>query len=79
MTLTMTRKLSIFQASVGKVKDYHAAALATAWEQKFDIMLIQEPHFYKDIQPPSPVTNSGFNTYTPITSYEEGNPDVSLM
>lgn len=73
----MTRKLTIFQANVRKTQGYHDTALATAWERKFDIVLIQEPFFNgKDSETPRPRTNPGFIAFTPIDTYEEGLPDV---
>lgn len=74
--LTMTRKLTIFQANVGKWKAPHYTALATAWERKFDIALIQEPHFTKINEIQCPIRHPGFTAFSPIDIYEEGLPDV---
>lgn len=72
----MTRKLTIYQANVGHGKTSHTTALATAWERKFDIVLIQDPRFTGEGETRRPVTNPGFTTFSPIYTYEGGLPGV---
>lgn len=74
--LTITRKLTIFQANIGRGNISHTTALATAWERKFNIVLIQDPYFTGEGETRRPIINPGFIAFSPINSYKDGPPGV---
>lgn len=70
--------LKIFQANVGHNDAYHGNALSLAWEDGFDIILIQEPWTKWDAATARRLTinHPGFQAFNPLNDWKDTRPSV---
>lgn len=61
--------LRLFQINVGKGGSTHELALTTAYDEKADIILIQEPYIYSDPQRRITKRHPAYECFTPVDNW----------
>lgn len=73
------RTLKILQLNTQKSPDAHDITLQTAFSERIDIVLIQEPYiFRRDLARQLSKRHSGFDCFSPFTDWETAGPPRAL-
>lgn len=71
------QQLSVFQLNTGRSAEAHDIALATAYNEKSDIIMIQEPYISKDLSRRITKWHPAYQCYSPTDNWlEHGRPRV---
>ena len=63
------RFIRIIQANVGRGSDAHSIGLQIANENDIDILLVQEPWIFRDLESRRSISHPNFMIFSPLTEW----------
>ena len=71
-----TRPLTTFQVNVGRGATAHELALSYAFTEKMDVVLIQEPYLFRDLQRKISKHHPSYECFSPVDNWSDAQPRV---